>query len=102
MTEAEIVRKLTPVRKAIIFMSIGLVFIVLLIPLFQQGQNHTYRRLIVQSEKNIERMEETERILKSNVALARSPESLIDEVIRKEIDYEAIDASSAILIARGN
>ena len=86
---------------AVLSMIIGL-FLILMIPIYQMGENHQIRVRIATAEENIRSLEEKERTLKSELGYARSPEALIDNVVEYNLDYRQIDSSATTLVARGN
>lgn len=93
---------LTISAKACVLSMLVLVFFMLMIPVFQIGQNHEYRLRIASAEESIRQLDQVERTLKSEISMSRSPEALIDNVIQYSLDYDEIDSSSTVLVAKGS
>lgn len=97
----EIIRLTRSMKVGIIVSVFGL-FFSLFVPLWQQGVNVMYRRQLALAKAKVLEQKEDVRMLEARIASLRMPESLIEQVIEQGIDYQNIDASSAIMIARGN
>lgn len=91
---------MTMTTKAMVLSSIVFIFLMMLIPVYQIGQNHEYRIRIAASQENIRQLEDIQRTLESEISIARSPEALIDNVVEHSLEYSEIDASSTVLVAK--
>jgi len=100
MSERELARKLTLKRRIMLLSAICILFVSMLLPLFQKGIATSYRTGISESEVSLLAMESEIRILESEIAGSKSPEHLIGSMMTKSIDYESIGDSSEVVIAR--
>ena len=87
--EREINKWLTTPNKVLILFVILFVFLSVFIPLFQRAAKHDLENKIV--------LEDQTRILESEIAIAKSPEALIQRSVRKLVTYEEIDNKSILL-----
>ena len=94
--------ELDQATKALILAAIVFVFAMMLVPVYQIGHNHEIRIRIAASQENIRQLEDTQRTLKSEISVARSPESLIDSVVEYSIEYSEIDPDKTVLVARSD
>ena len=62
---------LTITAKACVLSMLVLVFFMLMIPVFQIGQNHEYRLRIASAEESIRQLDQVERTLKSEISMSR-------------------------------
>lgn len=86
--------------KVFILSAIVLVFLVMVVPIYQIGANHELRLRIAAAEGSIRQLEDVERTLMSEISLAQSPEALIDNVVEYSLEYSEIDPSSTVVVAR--
>ncbi len=86
--------------KAVVLSLIVLTFLMMLIPVYQIGKNHEYRIRIANAKETIVQLEDMQRTLKSEISYSRSPEALIENVVEYSLQYDEIDPSAAILVAK--
>lgn len=101
MTAREARNVFTPAKKLIIFAFILLLFVFILLPVFQQGKNYEYRTRISEKEINLAKLESNIRELRSTLAKEKTPETLLDEAYIED-DYEVVTLASVVRVQRGN
>ena len=95
--EREINKWLTTPNKVLILFVILFVFLSVFIPLFQRAAKHDLETKIKMSEERVLVLEDQTRILESEIAIAKSPEALIQRSVRKLVTYEELDNKSILL-----
>ena len=91
---------MTMTTKAMVLSAIVFIFLMMMVPVYQIGQNHEYRIRIAASQEKISQLEDIQRTLESEISIARSPEALIDNVVQHSLEYNEIDASRTVLVAK--
>lgn len=99
MSENEIAIRVTLKDKALIVLCILLVFLFIVLPVWQIGSTRTYEEYIRLSKEKLQEQENRIRELQGDIAIAKSPEALIDHIVRTSASYEEINADS-VRIAR--
>ena len=101
MTAREARNVFSPAKKLFIFAFILLLFVFILLPVFQQGKNYEYRTRISEKEMKLAKLESNIRELRSTLAKEKTPETLLDEAYIED-DYEVVTLASVVRVQRGN
>ncbi|MCR5732841.1 MAG: hypothetical protein K6G51_07890 [Sphaerochaetaceae bacterium] len=102
MTERDARNMFTPAKKLLIFSFILILFVLILLPVFQMGKNYEYRMKINAKESQIAEMESSLRELRCNLAQQKAPETLLDDAYIEDSNYEVVNLASVVRVARGN
>ena len=87
--------------KAMVLSMIIMLFLVMMVPIYQMGRNHEYRIRIAKAQEDIRSLDVLERTIESEISYAQSPEALIDSVVEYSLSYDEIDCASTIMVAKG-
>lgn len=97
---SESTMKISRNGKIMIVAALVVMFLFMFLPVYQSGVSHTYEELIAESQSQIREMQSQIRELEGSIAQARSPESLIDQIIEQRVSYEEINSANTLRVAK--